>query len=207
MILTCSACTAKFVVPPAAIGPNGRRVRCSRCRHEWHATAPLITAPADLQPTPTATNPIPEGSGLPVPSPPQAVPPWRSAVFAVVAAGFIMLPIFAMKVVPHLVNPVVRASQSHVSKAIKLDGVPTTMLRQEEGRPVLDIKGVVINKSGQLQKVPILKASGLNARGNIVREWTIPLSAAQLEAGQRLPFSFSTPLSDQGIEDIAFRFM
>lgn len=37
MILPCPQCGAKFAVDDAALGTAGRRVRCSACRHEWHA--------------------------------------------------------------------------------------------------------------------------------------------------------------------------
>lgn len=37
MILTCPACTTRYLVDPSAIGNEGRRVRCARCQHTWHA--------------------------------------------------------------------------------------------------------------------------------------------------------------------------
>ncbi|MBI3418712.1 MAG: zinc-ribbon domain-containing protein [Proteobacteria bacterium] len=207
MILSCPACAAQFVVDPRALGSTGRKVRCSKCRHEWQASAPLITQPADLQPLPQSVKPIPAGSALPAMSAAAAasgIPLGRSAGLAAMAAFLLVLPFFALKIGPHLA---VRHAQEEKMEAVGLEGVPTTMLREEEGRTVLSIEGVLVNRSGGVQKVPGLKASALDARGHVVREWAIPLSAAQLEAGQRLPFSFSAPLSEQGVEDIAFHLL
>lgn len=38
MKLNCPACSQHFSVPDKAIGPKGRKLRCSKCGHEWHQT-------------------------------------------------------------------------------------------------------------------------------------------------------------------------
>ncbi len=35
MIIACPNCTTHFQLDAARLGPEGRQVRCSRCRHEW----------------------------------------------------------------------------------------------------------------------------------------------------------------------------
>lgn len=35
MILNCTACSAKYMVPSEAIGDAGRDVRCKKCGHSW----------------------------------------------------------------------------------------------------------------------------------------------------------------------------
>ncbi len=40
MILTCPECSARYVVDPKALLPNGRVVRCAKCKHSWKETAP-----------------------------------------------------------------------------------------------------------------------------------------------------------------------
>jgi predicted Zn finger-like uncharacterized protein len=221
MILTCPNCAARFVIDPRSIGATGRTVRCGKCKKEWHAEAPLVTIPSEIYAAPGGTRPATSGSHAPLKeksakeksvskenTAPHVIPPWRSAIFAAVAALVVMLPFFTIKIQPYFKSTqTVRVKAPVKALTIVLEGTPTTLLRQEEGRPVLNIEGVLVNKTGELQTVPILRASALNALGQVVREWTIPLSSQQLEAGQRLPFSFTTPLPDQGVEDIAFNLL
>ena len=57
MILTCPACATSYFVPDEAIGPNGRRVRCKSCGHDWRAT--LEDEPLEL--SAAAGEPVAEG--------------------------------------------------------------------------------------------------------------------------------------------------
>lgn len=66
MILECPACHAQFNVPDGAIPPAGRTVRCSACKHEWHATPETAAAP---KPAPKA---VPQPVVAPEPPEPEA---------------------------------------------------------------------------------------------------------------------------------------
>ena len=77
MIVTCPSCSTRYLVDPAAIGHDGRRVKCARCGHIWRESAveSVATPPAEPQPvlvgpaaTQTAARPSAAGhiTNLPV---------------------------------------------------------------------------------------------------------------------------------------------
>jgi predicted Zn finger-like uncharacterized protein len=41
MNLTCPNCSTTFAVDAAKLGPTGKKVRCAKCAHVWHAEAPV----------------------------------------------------------------------------------------------------------------------------------------------------------------------
>jgi predicted Zn finger-like uncharacterized protein len=56
MLIVCPNCATSYDVEPASLRPNGRRVRCVRCRTVWHAELPhaeqLVAAAEALGPAP-----------------------------------------------------------------------------------------------------------------------------------------------------------
>src|SRR5258707_7193965 len=40
MIVTCPACSTRYLVDPRALGSAGRMVRCANCANTWHQVPP-----------------------------------------------------------------------------------------------------------------------------------------------------------------------
>ena len=40
MIISCQACSTRYLIEPAALGPRGRLVRCAKCGHSWQQKPP-----------------------------------------------------------------------------------------------------------------------------------------------------------------------
>jgi predicted Zn finger-like uncharacterized protein len=52
MIITCPSCQTNFMLSASALGTEGRKVRCAKCGHEWHAMPEAKAEVPELTETP-----------------------------------------------------------------------------------------------------------------------------------------------------------
>ncbi|MFL0357608.1 zinc-ribbon domain-containing protein [Erythrobacter sp. GH1-10] len=71
MIISCPACSTRYVVPDAAIGTDGRTVRCAKCKHSWFQDPPPLdlTQTADDSAVQPASTPAAPPAPAPAPAP------------------------------------------------------------------------------------------------------------------------------------------
>src|SRR3954467_2900378 len=70
MILECSQCRTRYLVPDSAVGPDGRTVRCAACKHSWFQPGNVL----DLVARAEAGAPIAPIAAAPPPPPPPPSP-------------------------------------------------------------------------------------------------------------------------------------
>ena len=68
MIIQCPACATRYVVPDAAVGVDGRTVRCAKCKHSWFQEGPVLQRP-EGKAAPAAPEQAPPPSPPPPPAP------------------------------------------------------------------------------------------------------------------------------------------
>jgi predicted Zn finger-like uncharacterized protein len=207
MILSCPACSTRYLVDSAALGPDGREVRCAKCGHQWFQKPSDEPQPTNLPPLEPEIRSMPESepgfaeSPLPFPGAnlpgfPRPAPRRASAV-----AWLVLLLLIGAFVGSFLARNQIVAAWPPAARLFDTLGVPATSTlgagidlrnvtsarQEEDGTPVLVIQGEVANTSNSVRPVPTMRGS-LREQGREIQSWTFQAAQSRLLPGEAASF-------------------
>ncbi len=210
MIIACPSCETRFEVNAAAFPPGGRKVKCARCAHVWHADSPAgvpsvpvleEASPAEEEaslapPTivaPPANEAAPEMIWAGTDIPPRgagriATVGLAAAIVALIAAG---LYIFRDTVVAYV--PGAAPAYAALGVPVDVTGLDLTIEAQAsaaaaDGATTLVVTGAVVNKTGDERAVPRIRATIYSQDKRELHSWTFEAGVATLKPGERHEF-------------------
>ena len=210
MILECTECHTRYLVPDSAIGADGRTVRCASCKHSWfHAGIPVLDLVARAEATRQMPEPPVPEPAVQVAAPPEIAPPGsfpdydafaheppfrprrnpaRRWTMAALAAGTAMLAgaggllySGAPGFAGQLFRPVAPTPLKLVTKPVDQHTF--------NGNEIFAVSGTVLNPTDTRQPIPDIRADLRDAQKRIVFSWMIRPEATTLAPKGKIQFN------------------
>jgi predicted Zn finger-like uncharacterized protein len=228
MILECTECHARYLVPDSAIGATGRTVRCANCRHSWFQEPPILdlegatVASPPPVPLPIVTPaPVSESFARPgesadfsafAPEPPFRARrnPARRWTIAAIAGGAAMLAAVGglfFADVPGI------AAQLGLSVAGQESPLQFVNLRKPErrempsGSELFAIGGQIHNPTPKRQPVPEVRAELRDSQDRMVYSWPIPTDQSSIAPGGTIDFDSAKVDVPPGAREVHLSFV
>jgi len=200
MIITCPACHTQFHIAPAALGANGRTVRCSGCGERWFAE-PFLDPPPE--PPPLASEPAPATSRT------RAVrlTSWLAAALAVLLLAALIAG--RDEIASRL--PVAIPLYQKLGLSLELPlGIEFRGLASErrvaEGLPVLVVSGEISNSSSRQREVPSIRVAVLDAERRELDHGLFDPPERALDPGGVARFEVALAAPPEGASDVEVSF-
>lgn len=199
MQVTCPECSARYVVKPESIGPNGRKVKCARCEHVWKEdpvevpenSPEAIIAEALSEEIGSGEIPDAMNRNLPVPTEKKPTPAGLKAV-----AILLMLVALGVSFVGHspglkhstLLAPIYAMFGMGDMTGVQLAEISVATL-EKRGKNQFFINGMIFNTTEHTLPLPVLMVSLIDGAGEVVQREEFARKSVELPAGESLPFN------------------
>ena len=207
MILECTECNSRYLVPDSAIGADGRTVRCANCKHSWfqppavsevmerarerqaEARRPAVADAVAAAPE-IAIGPAPAGNYAASTITPRRNPARRWTAIALAAGIAMMLAVVALLwsgqagLASQLGLPVAAQATPLLFADKKIDRRELTT-----GNELFAVSGTIMNPTDTRQRIPDIRAELRDATGKPVYSWTITPALRFVGPRGRLDFN------------------
>lgn len=196
MILECSQCRTRYLVPDSAIGADGRTVRCASCKYSWFQAPQIL----DLATRAAASDPAPRAEPAPPPprrtfeDPSVAAPvpeydpfatqppfkprrnPARRWTAAAVVAGISML--LGAGAILYSGAPGIAAQfglgiGGEAETPLRFTDKNVELRTMPNGSELFAVSGKVVNPTGDKQHVPDIRVELRDQQDRLVYSWRI----------------------------------
>ena len=217
MILACPSCDARFSVADEALLPDGRTVRCSSCAHQWFAESAADEAPAPADPEHEieqvfaeseadegdATETVEASAATLVAarrvarSDQRQTGAWMgwtalASVIAVILASSVLLADTISELWPPAKRLYAMVNLPLAGPAAGLD-IQNIKAHFEDGAdgPMLIIEGDIVNMSGAVKSVPMVRVSLNDESRNELTQWVFAATDFNLIPSEIVAFRTS----------------
>lgn len=213
MIVTCSNCSARYMVDPAQLGSAGRMVRCARCSHTWFQNPP-DDMPRRIEPIafPEGPRPMAPGSNLPA---------LRERRRRANRIGWLALVLFLAAIVgaalglrAQIVEAWPPAARLYAAIGLRtqveelgldLINVRSDSVRQGEVT-VLVVEGEVYNSGPRSQAVPPIRIALVDKDRREITSWTVYADKDELDPAESAGFSARISSPPAGASSLSVSF-
>ena len=196
MIVGCPNCSARFIVKAQAIGENGRKVKCARCKHTWFQKPDLEVLEAAKQSNaveePEEVEPVPNGANVP------AVAKKRVS-FALKLAAMVSFIFFVLTMSIVNANNILPSMAGYYSlfgiydtTDIALYDIKVEKVESGNYSDVV-ISGKIVNESEQQQKLPALRMTIFSDAGEKLKTVTLEPQGSLMAPGEKIDFTDTIP--------------